>query len=555
MKKKVLWVFAVWGGLLVIGALSVGTGVWKLRSAVDTIRKDNLTKVDAQDFAGDIAWSDMLLKFAKFNPGMQMLRVIPGISWAPQSVSAGSQVVSEVHSILENGGSEILEIALSNALTPKPGFLDVSVASEIAVHADDVAARLPRLQEAIESLRNLQISVISDERVDELVAQCTDYVKLTESALAAMKVLPQLTGSEGPMTYFIGITNEAELRGIQGIIGEYAIVQINDGQIFVSRTGSNTDLVDPKSLANELQGEYADAFGISNTEWQNVNLSPFMDSAAAQITHAWKVQTGQTVDGVILLDTIALAKWAIPKLGSVESAQGRLLNTWESLSDYLSNGIYFEFPNDQKARKQFQSELARRLIESITSSSLEPSLLIQNLAKPLVEGRVVVWLNGNLGDQFNRTFLARSVNGFPRDFLVAMNNLTGNKMDFYLDVTVHGDGCSALGITLENTASTDIEYPEYLARRLDAGGVANTPIGSFLQVDVDLPPGRDVVAVRVGGVEAPFDVYAFNGIRTIVRTWAEVLASKTASIELRFTSKNTCQPAVIRVAPLRNDVP
>ena len=552
MKKKVLYAFAIWCGLLVFGAITVGAGVWKLRSAADTIRNNNLTEVDAQDFASDIAWSNVLLKFAKFNPGVQMLRVVPGITWAPQAVSAGSNVVSEVHSLLENGGAKILATALSGELTPEPGTIDVNAAVDVAENAQQIGDRVLRLRSAVADFDGLHVPGVSDSRIDDAVAKVTNYLELAESAVVAMKQLPQLIGSETPVRYFVGITNEAELRGIQGIIGEYAIVEIDRGKISVSRTGSNTELVNPNSLPTELVGEYSAVFGESNTEWQNMNLSPFLDPAALQITSAWKLQTGEQLDGVVLLDTVALAKWAIPKVGSVQSAQGRVLETWEALADYLSNGVYFEFPTDQGARKQFQSELAGQLIEAITGSSLEPQQLIRSLAKPMTDGRVVAWLNGEVGSEFNKTVLARSSKSFPDDVFIGYNNLTGNKMDFYLQVDAGESTCRAVELKFTSTADPQVRYPEYLTRRLDVDDEAL--IGSYFEANAVFPQGISVVSVEEAGEPVSFDRYTFDGNRTFVRTWVEVPVGEMRDISYIVDSSEDYCYTGIRVPPLRHTV-
>jgi len=546
LKKKVLYAFAIWCGLLVFGAMCVGAGVWKLRSATDTIRGNNLTEVGAQDFAGDIAWSNTLLKIAKFNPGVQMLRVVPGVSWAPQAVSAGSNVVAGVHSLLENGGAKILNVALSGELTPEPGTIEVNTAVGVAENAQRMGDGVLRLRSAVVDIAGLHVPGVDDSRIDDAVAKATEYLDLAESAVVAMKQLPQLIGSDAPVRYFVGITNEAELRGIQGIIGEYAIVEIDRGKISVSRTGSNTELVNPDSLPPELVGEYSAIFGETNTEWQNMNLSPFMDSAAAQITYAWKLQTGELLDGVVLLDTVALAKWAIPKVGSVQSAQGRVLATWEALADYLSNGVYFEFPTNQEARKQFQSELAGQLIEAITGSSLEPQQLIRSLAKPMADGRVVAWLNGEQGSEFNETVLARSSKSFPDDVVIGYNNLTGNKMDFYLRVDAVGSTCRVVELKFTSTADPQVKYPDYLARRLDVDEEAL--IGSYLEVNAVFPQGVEVEAVEEAGEPVSFDQYTFAGNRTFVRTWVEVPVGET-----RDTNQPNCFTG-IRVSPMRHTV-
>ena len=552
MKKWFLYAFFVWAGLLLSGGMCAAAGVWQLRSAADTIRADNLTPSDGQRFASEIARSNVLLKSARYNPAVQILRVVPGISWAPQALNAGSRVVSEVHSLLENGGNEIVNIALSGELTPEPGSIDVGAAVAVATHAQQLGDGVSRLRSAVVDLGGLRVPGVADSRIDDAVAKVTDYLDLANSAVVAMKQMPLLIGSESPVRYFVGITNEAELRGIQGIIGEYATIEIDKGKISVSRTGSNTDLVNPDVLPPELIGEYSEIHGVTNTEWQNMNLSPFLDPAALQITNSWKLQTGESLDGVILLDTVALAKWAIPKVGTIESAQGRVLATWEALADYLSNGVYFEFPTDQIARKQFQSELAGKLIAAITGSSIEPQQLFRSLAKPMTDGRVVAWLNGELGSEFNKTVLARSSTSFPDDVVIGFNNLTGNKMDFYLQVEVGPTTCSTAKLTIRSTADPSANYPDYLARRLDVDDVFEAELGSYLEINAVLPAGVGVVSVEETGAANSYDVYPMSGNRTVVRTWVDVVSGEVRDVSYVFDVNQDYCLGGIRVSPLRH---
>ena len=560
MKKAVLFIFAIWSGLLVLGAICVGAGAWQLRAAANAVRVDSITVKDAQVFTNKIAWSNALLRGARYNPGVQILRVVPGISVVPKAISAGSNVVTEVHSLLENGGSEILTTALSGELTSVPGSIDEVAALVVAKNAQRLGDGVPKLRSAVTEIGDLSIPGIDDKRVDRAVVKATDYLDLAESAVAAMKQLPQLIGSETSVRYFVGITNGAELRGIHGIIGQYAIVEVEKGLISVSRSGPNTELLNPDALPPELIGDYSQTYGETNTEWQNMNLSPFLDPAALQITNAWKLQTGESLDGVILLDTVALAKWAIPKVGAVQSAQGRELETWEALADYLSNGIYFEFPTDQTARKQFQSELSRKLIGAITSSSLEPQQLLRSLAKPMVTGRVVVWLNNELGNEFNRTFLARSYESFPTDVVVGFNNWTGNKMDFYLRAMTSSQvecvgprAWHTVIVLLENFASNTEGYPDYLTRRLDISHREPQIPGSYLDISIVVPASSADFEVSLDEIEAPFDAHESEGGRTTVRLQSEVNAGEFSRVSVRFRSDGRCDAYRVRTSPLRYD--
>ncbi len=548
-----------------MGGVSVGVAAWQGKGAADLLKSGTVSAIDVQKAARKVTWMHRLLVAANVNPSVQTLRLMPGISWIPETLSVSSRFVTEANSVLQNGGVEILSSALSGKLTPNPGAIEVAQSELVSSNAQKMKVPFTKLRSAVVAFENVKVPGVSKQRMRDDLLRANDYLDLAESGLVAMQNLPQLIGSETPVRYFVGITNEAELRGVQGIIGQYAIVEMVNGKISVSRSGSNSDLVDPPKLPAELIGEYSETYGDTNTEWQNVNLSPFLDPAALQITNAWKLQTGESLDGVVLIDTVALAKWALPKVGSVESAQGRVLSTWEDLSDYLSNGIYFDFPsnqiarkNNQIARKKFQSEIAEKLITAITTTSLEPEKFIRILAKPLLDGRVVAWLNNDLGSEFNRTFLARSYESFPTDVVVGFNNWTGNKMDFYLRaVTSDQVECEGSQVWHDVKVNLSIQsekiegYPEYLTRRLDLSEDNSQVVGSYLDVSVVVPASSTDFEVSIDENQSAYDLYRLSSGRTTVRLQSEVNVGESSSISVRFRSDGRCDAYRIRMSPLR----
>ena len=554
MKRKILIALAVWAGLLFVGALSIGVGLWQLRTAANTVRSDNIEASDVASVANRVGWANVMLLSARYNPAVLSLRLVPGLTWVSPAVSDGSEVVSHVNGVLGNGGEIVLAAVFSGELTPRPGEIDVQQAELIASAVAGFDGKIAGLRTAVAQFDDISIPFVDDEKRIDAVVKADEYLELAESGIAALKQLPQLLGVNEPARYFVGVTNSAELRAVQGIIGEYAIVNVEGGKISVERSGSNTDLENPQSLPAELIGEYSQIYGERNTEWQNMNLSPFFDHGAAQVTHAWKMQTGQSLNGVVLLDTVALAKWAIPKVGVIESAQGRRLETWEALADYLSNGIYFEFPTDQFARKEFQSAIASELITAVTSTAIEPQQVVKSLAKPMIDGRVVVWLNGEAGVEFNKTLLAHSMAWSQDDVVVGFNNWTGNKMDFYLRAEVGWSACGTFILTLRSTADSEVAYPDYLVRRLDQDVELEAEIGSLLDVNVAFPKGVDVLSVLVDGEMAAIDTYTIDGNRTVVRNRTEIFVGSQTELVFSVDSDKECHSTAIRVAPLRHDV-
>lgn len=554
MKRKLLVGLAVWAGLLVLGALSIGVGLWQLRTAANTVRSDNIEASDVASVANRVGWANVMLLSARYNPAVLSLRLVPGLTWVSPAVSAGSEVVSHVNGVLGNGGETVLAAVFSGELTPRPGEIDVRQAELIASAVAGFDERIAGLRTAVAQFDDISIPFVDDEERIDAVVKADEYLELAESGVAALKQLPKLLGVDEPARYFVGITNEAELRAVQGIIGEYAIVKVEGGKISVERSGSNTDLENPQSLPDELIGEYSQIYGERNTEWQNMNLSPFFDHGAAQVSHAWKLQTGQSLNGVVLLDTVALAKWAIPKVGVIESAQGRRLETWEALADYLSNGIYFEFPTDQFARKEFQSAIASELITAVTSTAIEPQQVVKSLAKPMIDGRVVVWLNGEPGVEFNKTLLAHSMAWSQDDVVVGFNNWTGNKMDFYLRAEVSWKACGTFTLILSSSADPEVAYPDYLARRLDYDDEYETLVGSLLDVNVVFPQGVNVLSVLTDGETAASDIYPIDGNRTVVRNRTEMFAGAQTELVFLVDSIQKCGSPAIRVAPLQQNV-
>lgn len=554
MKRKILIALAVWAGLLFVGALSIGVGLWQLRTAANTVRSDNIEASDVASVANRVGWANVMLLSARYNPAVLSLRLVPGLTWVSPAVSAGSEVVSNVNGVLGNGGETVLAAVFSGELTPRPGEIDVQQAELIASAVAGFDERIAGLRTAVAQFDDISIPFVDDEERTDAVVKADEYLELAESGVAALKQLPKLLGVDEPARYFVGITNEAELRAVQGIIGEYAIVNVVGGKISVERSGSNTDLENPQSLPAELIGEYSQIYGERNTEWQNMNLSPFFDHGAAQVSHAWKLQTGQSLNGVVLLDTVALAKWAIPKVGVIESAQGRRLETWEALADYLSNGIYFEFPTDQFARKEFQSAIASELITAVTSTAIEPQQVVKSLAKSMIDGRVVVWLNGEPGVEFNKTLLAHSMAWSQDDVVVGFNNWTGNKMDFYLRAEVSWKACGTFTLILSSSADPEVAYPDYLARRLDYDDEYETLVGSLLDVNVVFPQGVNVLSVLTDGETTASDIYPIDGNRTVVRNRTEIFAGAQTELVFLVDSLQKCGSPAIRVAPLQQNV-
>ena len=180
--------------------------------------------------------------------------------------------------------------------------------------------------------------------------------------------------------------------------------------------------------------------------------------------------------------------------------------------------------------------------------------MVKSLAKPMIDGRVVVWLNGEAGVEFNKTLLAHSMTWSQDDVVVGFNNWTGNKMDFYLRAEVGWRACGTFILTLRSTADSEVAYPDYLARRLDYDDEYETLVGSLLDMNVVFPKGVKVLSVLTDGEMAAIDTYPISGNRTVVRNRTEIFVGSQTELVFSVDSDKECYSAAIRVAPLRQDV-
>ncbi len=69
-----------------------------------------------------------------------------------------------------------------------------------------------------------------------------DFTPIKSEIKTLAKISPILLGGEKPMKYLVAIQNSAEARGTGGILGAYAIVELNKGSLKVNEIGPNEPL-------------------------------------------------------------------------------------------------------------------------------------------------------------------------------------------------------------------------------------------------------------------------------------------------------------------------
>lgn len=317
---------------------------------------------------------------------------------------------------------------------------------------------------------------VEDARV-QLAEQVRELSSLLRDTETAATLLPPMLGADGPRNYFVGFQTNAEARGTGGLLGGFAILQAEAGAVGFDTLAANTELTPAPEGTVDLGADYAQTWGTYNPTgaWNNSNLSAHFPYAAQIWQALWQRQSGQTVDGAIGTDPVALG-YILGATGPVTLASGEEV-TAENVVALTEVEAYARFPEDQNAeRKAFLQEIAQAVVGQVTSGAGSTTELLRALGRAAGEGRLAVW-SADAGEQevLATTPLAQVVPDDAAPYAgVTVNNFSNGKLDYYLDRSVRytaGD-CSGdvrsseVSVTLTNNAPTS-GLPGYVTNQRD----------------------------------------------------------------------------------------
>ena len=373
-------------------------------------------------------------------------------------------------------------------------------------------AEQPRLSELAAAAANLDasaqsiskpayLSIIGDAR-SQLQDQTSNLAQLLGNTAIAAQLAPSMLGADGPRTYLMAFQNNAEARGTGGILGGFGILRFTDGVPTVDTLASNAAL-NEASVAVDLGPEFDTVYGWANplTDFRNSNLSPHFPYAAQIWKSMWEQQSGIPVDGVITLDPVALS-YILGAVGPVTMPDGELI-TKDNVVELTQSTAYVRFPSlgdGERARKEYLQTVAAQVARKLTGSVQSPRKLLDALGRAASERRIAVW-SASPTDQeiLEKTPLANAITDDAGPYAqVVINNIAGNKLDYYLrrEIEYVADGCdgdmrnSTVTVRLANTAPKE-GLPYYVA---GAAGLQrmDSPLSNL-----EIPRGTMVMSVRL----------------------------------------------------------
>ncbi|MCV7056545.1 DUF4012 domain-containing protein [Mycolicibacterium gilvum] len=508
---------------------------------------------DARDATHSIAWN-----------------MVSALPWVGSPFKTGQQVTEVVLGL----ASDVLRPAADVGLTIAPdrlyrdGRVDVELLRSQEAELGELAKNATRLNgEAAAITDPRYVSLLNDAR-RHLQNQISDVTSVIENTALAARLAPSMMGADGPRTYFMAFQTNAEARGTGGLLGGYGILRFDNGVPTVDSLASNTDLkgaVAPVDLGFEFDQQYG--FQQPFFDFRNSNISPHFPYAAEIWQGMWLEQTGMKVDGVIAIDPVALS-YILGAVGPVTMPDGEVISR-ENVVELTESTAYSRFPleTDQAARKQYLQDIANAVVTKMTGQVKSPRLLLDALGRAVSERRIAVW-SSLPEDQalLEATPIAHIIPDDSAPYAqVVINNLAGNKLDYYLDTQIEyvADGCN--GDTRASTVTVK------LTNAVPAAGLPDYVVGAEgLSPDLGftVPPGTNVTSVRLFGTKgAELSGVILNGERVPAIHYTErgrpvfevqviITAGQTANIMFQLSEPTVpgvprapSQPLVETVVP------
>lgn len=297
-------------------------------------------------------------------------------------------------------------------------------------HRAEVKRRLADFHQASTELAQVR----AEDLPDSFRADFEKYAPLVARADTLAQQLDPLfdstrdaAGFNGPRTYLILFQNNLELRPTGGFIGEYAVAEIELGDLVSLQIADSYDFPTTETLrlapfpsAQPLR----DYFGEPFLAFRDINWSPDFPTDARSASTYFKNEYGRAPEGVIALD-VSLARDFLQALGPVQIAESDAPITAENFyARYLA--IRTADPN----YKEVLASIGRELLNRLRGASPTQSLALATaLEKSLRDKEILIWFSQpDLQKWLNANGWDGQVRSFAGDYLFINDaNVSGEK--------------------------------------------------------------------------------------------------------------------------------
>lgn len=434
-----------------------------VRSAATTLHDASATLRDADDGVSGL-WS-------------QPARLVPLVA---QHRNAISSIVGE-SAIATEAAADALDVVDLDSLTIDGGVIDVSAVAALAEPLAALQRAVDELSGALDDADSPWLIGPAHERLARYQRRAAQASIQAGASTAAATTGPAMLGDQGLRRYLIAFCTPAEARGAGGVMGNYAVITIDDGHIVRTGFGRTTDLVNELTVAGsvpvDVKPEFAarySRYGIDDSDaataamWSNATMTPDVPSAASLIVQMWEGTGHDKLDGVFFIDPEGLAA-LLRSTGPIMVAGRETELDSTNLEHFL---LVDQYEADTPERTDLLAQVANATFDSILGGRLPgPQVLARDLGPAATTGHIAGWARRPEEEALLRAIGMDAA--LPplegRDGMaVVTNNASANKIDTFLERTVryeasvHGDSVEGtLTVTMHNTAPAT-GYPDYV---------------------------------------------------------------------------------------------
>ncbi len=431
-RRRWIWLVAAaalaWLALAGLSLLAANRDVRRGLTAVDGVRAraDAAAIVDGRLLPGMRAARSHFAAAHRWagGPLLAPARVLPVVGRQIRSVNALLGAATTVSDVAIAGMTD------AQPVLAHPGA-DNAARAASARRLGDVAARAGTRLAHLElgpRLGLLAPLARARNRLSGQVAELRDA--LAKGAKGGAAVADVLAG---PRRYLVFAANNAEMRAGSGMLLSAGELETGPDGVHLSTMRSVTDIPVPIGSV-PLSGDLADRWGWlePNVEWRNLLTSPRFDVAAPLAAQMWVAAGNRPVDGVMVLDPVALAG-LLRATGPVQAA-GRTFDQ-DNVVDELLHAQYLRFPTDEDKpeRREELGNIAGAIFTTFDSGSWSLSGLSSGLATAAGGRHLLMW-SADPSEQAGWHELGVDGSLQPDSLLVSVLNRGGNKLDPFLQV-------------------------------------------------------------------------------------------------------------------------
>ncbi len=372
---------------------------------------------------------------------------------------------------------------------------------------------------------------------DQFVSQLDDARHRLSTAAAVSGVVATIL--QGPQTYLVLASNNAEMRAGSGSFLDVGTADTSAGTIHLGQFGPSGQLgLSPGQVV--VTGDLERNWGWlePGVDWRNLGLTPQFPVTAALASRMWLADTGQHVSGVLAIDIVGLRQ-ILTATGPVQ-AGGQTVDA-DNIEQYLLHDQYVGLTDnsDDSARQDALGAISQATLRQLQGQSTDIRSLASAVAGAVAGRHLMVWSSDPATEA---AWVASGAAGTIAGNSVAVTLISqgGNKLDQYQQLAVRmttrttgGDTALTLTTTIHNT--TPDGQSQFIA-----GPFPGLPLvyGDYEGLVADNLPA-DATHLSMTGDVGPTAVLGAEGPAWVVAARVLVHQGGTATVVVRCTIPGT----------------